>query len=58
VDSAARGDGCGTHQAADSGVNVANLVCHGHRIRRSAFERSISTASMPRRSPGWDQKLA
>lgn len=33
----AGGYGCGTHQAADSGVNVADLVCREHRIRRAAF---------------------
>jgi phytoene dehydrogenase-like protein len=33
----AGGYGCGTHQAADSGVNVAALVCREHRIRTSAF---------------------
>jgi prolycopene isomerase len=33
----AGGYGCGTHQAADSGVNVADLVAREHRILRSAF---------------------
>jgi prolycopene isomerase len=33
----AGGYGCGTHQAADSGVNVAGMVCREHRIRASAF---------------------
>jgi prolycopene isomerase len=33
----AGGYGCGTHQAADSGVNVAGMVCREHRIRSSAF---------------------
>ena len=33
----AGGYGCGTHQAADSGVNVAGMVCLEHRIRTSAF---------------------
>ena len=33
----AGGYGCGTHQAADSGVNVAAMVCREHRIRTSAF---------------------
>jgi phytoene dehydrogenase-like protein len=33
----AGGYGCGTHQAADSGVKVADLVCREHRIRASAF---------------------
>jgi prolycopene isomerase len=33
----AGGYGCGTHQAADSGVNVAGMVCREHRIRTSAF---------------------
>jgi len=33
----AGGYGCGTHQAADSGVKVAAMVCREHRIRASAF---------------------
>jgi phytoene dehydrogenase-like protein len=33
----AGGYGCGTHQAADSGVNVAGMVCREHQIRASAF---------------------
>jgi hypothetical protein len=33
----AGGYGCGTHQAADSGVKVADLVHHEHRIRAAAF---------------------
>ena len=33
----AGGYGCGTHQAADSGVNVAGMVCREHRIRSAAF---------------------
>jgi len=33
----AGGYGCGTHQAADSGVNLAELVEREHRIRRAAF---------------------
>jgi phytoene dehydrogenase-like protein len=33
----AGGYGCGTHQAADSGINVAAMVCREHRIRASAF---------------------
>jgi prolycopene isomerase len=33
----AGGYGCGTHQAADSGVNVADLVIREHQILRSAF---------------------
>ncbi len=33
----AGGYGCGTHQAADSGVNVAGMVCREHRILASAF---------------------
>jgi len=33
----AGGYGCGTHQAADSGVNVAAMVCREHRIRTAAF---------------------
>jgi phytoene dehydrogenase-like protein len=33
----AGGYGCGTHQAADSGVHVADLVCREHRVRASAF---------------------
>jgi phytoene dehydrogenase-like protein len=33
----AGGYGCGTHQAADSGVNVADLVVRRHEILRSAF---------------------
>jgi prolycopene isomerase len=33
----AGGYGCGTHQAADSGVNVAGLVTREHQILRSAF---------------------
>jgi phytoene dehydrogenase-like protein len=32
----AGGYGCGTHQAADSGVNVADLVIREHQSRRSA----------------------
>jgi prolycopene isomerase len=33
----AGGYGCGTHQAADSGVNVADLVAREHQILRAAF---------------------
>ncbi len=33
----AGGYGCGTHQAVDSGVNVAAMVCREHRIRATAF---------------------
>ncbi len=33
----AGGYGCGTHQAVDSAVNVADLVHREHRIRASAF---------------------
>jgi prolycopene isomerase len=33
----AGGYGCGTHQAADSGVNVAGMVCREHRIRAAAY---------------------
>ena len=33
----AGGYGCGTHQAADSGVNLAELVEREHRIRQAAF---------------------
>lgn len=33
----AGGYGCGTHQAADSGLNVAAMVCREHRIRTSAL---------------------
>ncbi|MBI4516387.1 MAG: NAD(P)/FAD-dependent oxidoreductase [Deltaproteobacteria bacterium] len=33
----AGGYGCGTHQAADSGVNVANLVQREHLIRATAY---------------------
>jgi prolycopene isomerase len=33
----AGGYGCGTHQAADSGVNVADMVCREHKINISAF---------------------
>ncbi len=31
----AGGYGCGTHQAADSGVNVADLVCREHGTLKS-----------------------
>jgi prolycopene isomerase len=33
----AGGYGCGTHQAADSGVKVADMVCREHKINASAF---------------------
>jgi len=33
----AGGYGCGTHQAVDSGVNVAALVERAHRVRASAY---------------------
>jgi phytoene dehydrogenase-like protein len=33
----AGGYGCGTHQAADSGVNVAHLVQREHLVRTTAF---------------------
>jgi prolycopene isomerase len=33
----AGGYGCGTHQAVDSGINVADMVCREHRIRSAAF---------------------
>jgi prolycopene isomerase len=33
----AGGYGCGTHQAVDSGVQVADLVLRYHRLRKSLF---------------------
>jgi prolycopene isomerase len=33
----AGGYGCGTHQAVDSGINVADMVYREHRIRSAAF---------------------